>query len=122
LHFDVKLENILISKSNQALISDFGLAQYTGNYGFASVFGTTPIYAPPELFSQQAHNIKYDIYQAGITLYRMCNGDTNFLHQVQSALISRGKKDDKNFINAVQKGNFPDRNKYLPHIPKSLKK
>ena len=38
IHFDIKPENILINNSNQALISDFGLAQYTVHYGFAQNF------------------------------------------------------------------------------------
>ena len=122
IHFDVKTENILISDSNQALISDFGLAQHTGHYGFATNFGTTAVYAPPELFSQALHNIKFDIYQAGLAMYRMCNGDTDLTNQISTALQSKGVKDDAHFIKNLQKGNFPNRTAYLPHIPKQLKK
>ena len=51
----------MIDESNKALISDFGLAEYMGHYGFAPVNGTTPVLAPPELFDQAEHNIKFDI-------------------------------------------------------------
>ncbi len=122
IHFDVKLENILISNSDQALISDFGLAQHTGNYGFSRVFGTTKVYAPPELFDQAKHNLKFDIYQAGITLLRMCIGDKIFNDQINQALIKRGHKADANLIERLKKGTFPDRTYHFPHIPKPLRK
>lgn len=122
IHFDVKLENILISNSNQALISDFGLAQYTGNYGFSKVFGTTQVYAPPELFEQAEHNLKFDIYQAGITLLRMCIGDKIFIDQINQAFIKRKVKENAHFIEKLKNGQFPDRSFYFPHIPKPLRK
>lgn len=121
LHFDIKPENILIDESNKALISDFGLAEYMGNYGFAAVNGTTEVLAPPELFNQAEHNIKFDIYQAGITLYRMCNGDEVFMQQMDNAFISRGISNEANFINNLQRERFPIRSFFLPHIPKPLR-
>lgn len=121
IHFDIKPENILIDESNKALISDFGLAEYMGHYGFATVNGTTPIFAPPELFTQAQHNIKFDIYQAGITLYRMCIGDVTFFQQVNDAFISRGITDQVHFINNLTREKFPKRNYFLPHIPKPLR-
>ena len=122
IHFDVKLENILLSNSNQALISDFGLAQHTGHYGFSRVFGTTQVFAPPELFEQPEHNLKYDIYQAGITIYRMCVGDKVFESQVDNAFIHRGVRNDSHFIDKLRNGQFPDRRFYFSHIPKQLRK
>lgn len=122
IHFDVKLENILISDADQALISDFGLAQYTGTYGFAQVFGTTKVYAPPELFVQERHNNKYDIYQAGITLYRMCVGDSEFKRQIEWALDKGGVKADAHFMERLSRGEFPIRNIFYSHTPKKLRK
>jgi serine/threonine protein kinase len=121
LHFDIKPENILIDESNKALISDFGLAEYMGHYGFAPVNGTTPVLAPPELFDQAEHNIKFDIYQSGITLYRMCNGDGIFMQQMNDAFMSRGVSNEANFINNLRRERFPIRNFFLPHIPNPLR-
>lgn len=122
LHFDIKPENILITKSNQAVISDFGLAEYTGRYGFSKINGTTEILAPPEFFVQKEHNVKYDIYQAGITLYRMCVGDKIFLNQVNDAHLKKGVTHRDNFIDALSKGKFPSRSSHFEHIPVALKK
>ncbi|MND90723.1 Serine/threonine-protein kinase PK-1 [compost metagenome] len=121
LHFDIKPENILINDAGQACVSDFGLAQYTGGYGFATVAGTTPIFAPPELFVQAQHNLKFDVYQSGLAMYRMCNGDKIFQEQANNAFISRGIIADVNFIKNLNRGKFPDRGNYLPHMPKKLR-
>lgn len=122
LHFDIKPENILISKSNQAIISDFGLAEYTGRYGFSKIHGTTPVFAPPELFVQAKHNLKYDIYQAGITLYRMCVGDVIFSNQIRNAHFRRGVSNQENFIINLSSGKFPNRSFHYSHIPIALRK
>lgn len=121
LHFDIKPENILLSNSNQAIISDFGLAEYTGQYGFSKINGTTQVFAPPELFSQAQHNIKFDIYQAGITLYRMCVGDIVFSNQINHAHFFRNVNHPNNFISNLVRGNFPNRSFYFQHIPIPLR-
>lgn len=122
IHFDIKPENILLSDSNKALISDFGIAQYMGRYGFAKNLGTTEVYAPPEYFSQARHNLKFDIYQAGLAIYRLCNGDADFESQYSQAFYIRRVASEENIVKNIEKGNFPSRNSYLPHIPKKLAK
>lgn len=121
IHYDIKPENILIDETNKALVSDFGLAEHMGIYGFAQISGTTRELAPPELFTQPVHNIKFDIYQAGLTLYRICNGDLIFADQLNNAFISRGITSDTNFVTNLTREKFPDRTFYLPHIPRSLR-
>lgn len=121
LHYDIKPENILIDDTNKASISDFGLAQYLGMYGFATVEGTTPAFAPPEYFKQTEHNIKFDIYQSGLTLFRLCNGDEIFFQQLDDASYnSKGTTSFDNLIASIDREKFPNRNYFLPHIPKSL--
>jgi len=121
LHFDIKPENILLSNSNQAIISDFGLAEYKGQYGFSKLNGTTQVFAPPELFSQAQHNVKFDIYQAGITLYRMCVGDTVFSSQINKAHLFRNVIHPNHFITNLVNGKFPNRSFHFSHIPIPLR-
>jgi len=125
VHFDIKPENILISDADQALVSDFGLARYTSSLGFAKVDGTTRPYAPPEFFTQSTgmlHNKKFDIYQAGLTLYRMCYRQINFERQLQQYCDARGAWDNSRLEDDIQNGRFPDRDFFLPHIPIPLRK
>lgn len=114
LHFDIKPTNILIGDDNHARLTDFGLAKYMDNYGFAcpdKLYGKHWI---PEAFLQEQFTMQSDIYQAGLTLYRMCNGNRNFTYQFQC--VSADLKA------AITQGVFPDRDRYLPHIPKKLRK
>jgi hypothetical protein len=90
-----------------------------GRYGFAKNLGTTEAYAPPEYFSQAKHNLKFDIYQAGLAMYRLCNGDIDFESQYSQAFYIRRVTSEENFIKNIEKGNFPSRNSYLPNIPKN---
>ncbi|QEL82641.1 serine/threonine protein kinase (plasmid) [Bacillus sp. JAS24-2] len=114
IHFDVKPTNILINHSNRALITDFGLAKYIDIDATASPEMTYMPQQTPESITQQDLTLHADIYQSGITLYRMCNGNDVFRQQL-TQYHSMDAFDD-----AVKKGTFPNRKFYLPHIPKSL--
>lgn len=116
IHFDIKPDNILLSDSDEALLSDFGLAKATNSFGFAN---PTQIYGkqiPPESFESTDKTILFDIYQSGITLYRLLNGEEHFHNQ----LAEFTTRDE--FVTAVKNGNFPDRDSYLPHIPLKLQR
>ncbi|MCT3762322.1 serine/threonine-protein kinase [Elizabethkingia anophelis] len=116
IHFDIKPDNILLSDSNEALLSDFGLAKATDSFGFANPNQIYNKQVPPESFTSTNKTILFDIYQTGITLYRLLNGEQHF-HSQLSKFTSRDK-----FIEAVKKGNFPERDNYLPHIPLKLQR
>lgn len=122
IHFDVKCGNILLDDGDTALLCDFGLAQYMSRYGFAESDGTTPMLVPPEYFKQEKHNVRFDIYQAGLALYTMCVGRRIFLEQ-HAALSTDDEKrrDDDIFEKNVIEGNFPNRKVWWEHIPKALR-
>lgn len=121
IHFDIKPDNILISNSNEAMLSDFGLALYTDTYGFSK---TKAVYTPhitPEQLKNLQQTIKNDIYQAGLTIYRMVNGNDYFYNQIPTT-DDRQSVDQDTFIKNIINGSFPDRNLYLPHVPRKMKK
>ena len=68
IHFDVKPDNILLSDRDEALISDFGLAKPTNLSGLAGQDRHYIKQRPPESFDYDYFDIKYDIYQVGLTL------------------------------------------------------
>ena len=115
IHFDIKPDNILISDSNEALVSDFGLSKNMNAFGMTATDQVYSFQAPPDIFQQTEHSNLYDIYMAGVTIYRICNGNELFKKQVQKYPTS------DLFKNAILKGEFPDRKLYLPHIPKKLR-
>ncbi|WP_326514385.1 serine/threonine-protein kinase [Clostridium intestinale] len=116
IHFDIKPTNILIDNNNKAVVTDFGLAKYTDLYGFIRPNKIYTPHQPPEGFKYSDYTSKADIYQAGITMYRMCNGNMEYEEQF-NYWLTKGKLQE-----SIEKGKFPNRKHYLPHIPLKLKR
>lgn len=121
VHFDVKPGNILISERGEALVADFGLAKSRGINGLAEQDMHYGKMAPPEAFRELGYDQRYDIYQVGLTLFRMCVGDSEFYRQYNSHLVD-GVFDRFGFKLAVLNGQFPNTaNEIFPeHIPDTL--
>lgn len=79
IHRDIKPSNILISKSGQLKVADFGLAtNFSGDSSTLTVAGTavgTPEYIAPELFEAGCRpDSRSDIYSLGVLLYQLLTG------------------------------------------------
>ena len=117
IHFDIKPDNILLSKNDEALVSDFGLSKHMGVFGLAAPDKLYPKTLPPEVFIAKEYGPEFDIYQAGVCLYRMCNGE-----EVFNAQFTPLSTDNQKLRESIQNGTFPDRSFFLDHIPAKLKK
>jgi serine/threonine protein kinase len=120
IHFDVKPDNILLSDRGEALLSDFGLAKQM-KYGMAHQDRLYGKMTPPEGLDQDKFDITFDIYQFGVTLYRMCNGNESFYTQFLKYGIGPAFDRDR-FRFDVRNARFPDRKTFSPHIPAKLRK
>jgi serine/threonine protein kinase len=83
IHFDVRPNNVLLSDRGEALLSDFGLAKQMNLEGVAlqdRIYFKT---IAPEGLTGDEFTRAFDIYQFGLTLYRMCNGEESFAAQFQ---------------------------------------
>jgi serine/threonine protein kinase len=120
VHGDIKPNNILISDSNDGILADFGLARSLKEDGTTEVEQFYHIHRAPETLLSNLINQQSDIFQAGLTIYRLCNGNNFFKKQVQKYLVG-GKLDEGKFHQAIQTGKFPDRSFYLDHIPRRLR-
>jgi tRNA A-37 threonylcarbamoyl transferase component Bud32 len=82
VHRDIKPENILMDRSGQVKIADFGLAKLVGQeaQGF-TITGTgqvmgTPHYMAPEQFEHPLDvDHRADIYSLGVVFYQMLTGE-----------------------------------------------
>lgn len=114
IHFDIKPDNILLSDRMEALVSDFGLAKAMGlNYTAAPAQMYTKHMAP-EYFTDEEFTSQYDIYQLGLTIYRLIVGEPDFNAQIAAFGSFDELKD------AILSEAFP-RRLSLEHIPSRLK-
>lgn len=118
VHFDIKPTNVMINNNGKAMLTDFGLARYTDGYGIAKFSKVYRSHYPPECIDSNIMTKQADIYQAGLTLYRMCNGNLNFMNQYKGHMNKGGSK---LLFDKIKKERFPARD-YLPHIPSKLKR
>ena len=112
VHFDIKPTNILINNNGKAVLTDFGLAKYLDNGSELAV--PNKIYnshIPPEIFESNELSRQSDIYQAGVTMYRMANGNAIWNEQLVNCVKDK-----------IISGVFPSRETYLPHVLKKITK
>lgn len=79
IHRDIKPENLLLSRTNQVLLSDFGIArmtQSTRSQGIEEVAGTISYMAPEQI--QGKPRPASDQYSLGIIVYEWLTGDRPF--------------------------------------------
>lgn len=121
VHFDIKSDNVLLSDRREALISDFGLAKPLLN-GTASPEGIYEPNFPPEALKAKQFDARYDIFQTGLTLYCMCVGLQKYKVQFLAYFDASGAFDRERFAADIEKGIYPDRSAFPPHVPARLRK
>ncbi len=82
IHRDVKPENIMIARSGQAILTDFGLALLRSRNAEDKTSGTafgTPEYMSPEQIADSRMASRFsDIYSLGVIVYELCTGELPF--------------------------------------------
>jgi serine/threonine-protein kinase len=113
VHRDVKPGNILLSKSGQAVLTDFGIAQIIGGtrYTVSGALMGTLSYMSPEQGLEGECDARSDIYSLGIVLYEILTGDPPFDADTPLAILMKHVNDP-----------LPPPRKMEPSIPKPLER
>ena len=76
IHRDIKPANIMLTKTGQVKLIDFGIARQTKEGGASDTESLgTKGYAPPEQYGFGQTDARSDIYSLGVTLQRMLGKD-----------------------------------------------
>lgn len=121
LHCDIKPTNILVTDSNDAILTDFGLARFLNDEGLTVIDKFYHFHRAPETIQSDIISHHSDIFQAGLTVYRLCNGNEFFKNQLNKFIDKNNVFDETKFLKAIFEGKFPDRSSYLHHIPQTLR-
>ncbi|GAA5942276.1 uncharacterized protein JCM15063_002958 [Sporobolomyces koalae] len=104
VHRDLKIENILISKTGNIKIIDFGLSNLYSPLSHLSTFCGSLYFAAPELLNAKPYvGPEVDVWSFGIVLYVLVCGKVPFDDQSMPALhakIKRGQVDYPNWLSA----------------------
>lgn len=98
LHRDVKPANILITKSGEPILTDFGIAKLLEQEDGHTLTGTgvgvgTPEYMAPEQGLGSKVDGRADIYSLGIVLYEIITGRKPFLADTPLAVLYKQMND-----------------------------
>lgn len=113
IHRDIKPDNILLTRSGVAKLSDLGLARFMGEVSSLTNtrqgFGT-PYYMPYEqAYNARSADGRSDIFALGATLYHLVTGEVPFPGDNPLAIVDRKKL-----------GTFVPASQYCPDVPPEL--
>lgn len=107
VHRDLKIENILISKTGDIKIIDFGLSNLFSPRSHLKTFCGSLYFAAPELLQAKAYTgPEVDIWSFGIVLYVLVCGKVPFDDQSMPALHAKIKKGIVDYPNWLSAGKF----------------
>ena len=113
-HCDIKPNNILIGSMSEYLLTDYGITCFSPNHAAVQPKQSYLPHISPETISSNLYDMRTDIYQLGLTAFRLINGI--------SEIRAEFDKDQTAFCEKVIKGTIITPNKYKPYVPHPLRR
>ena len=114
VHRDVKPANILITRSGDPMLTDFGIAKIIDEEATMDLTGTratvgTPEYMAPEQVTAKTVDHRADIYALGVVFYEMVTGRKPFQADTPMAVLVKLSSEP-----------LPRPTEFTPKLPKSV--
>lgn len=113
-HNDIKPKNILIGDANQGVLTDYGITCHSPNGQPVQPRNAYKLHIAPEVLNSNQINVQTDIYQVGLTAFRLLNG----IGQIRDKFNALGQND---YYQLVKDGKVVQTNDYQPFVPRNLK-
>lgn len=113
-HCDIKPSNILVGETGEYLLSDYGITCFSPTHTAVQPRQCYLPHISPETIINNSYDVRTDIYQLGLTAFRLING----ISEVKSDIIA----DREKFRNAVLAGKVVTDAKYQPYVPRSIRR
>jgi len=114
-HNDIKPKNILIGNNGEGILTDYGISVAGAGQSHVTPGSAYRLHVAPELIQNNHINIQTDIYQAGLTLFRLLNGIGKLRDKLNAS------SDVNEYFQMVTQGKLIRPSDYLPFIPRNLK-
>ena len=118
VHKDIKPENILISKSSEVKIIDFGLAVPVAK-GLGKLFGKpktvqgTRSYIAPETIKKEPLGPGADIYSLGITIFEILTGKTPFHGENPKEVLLKHISEKPPYASSINPNVTPEMDEFI---------
>ncbi|MBQ9058913.1 MAG: serine/threonine protein kinase [Atopobiaceae bacterium] len=95
LHLDIKPSNVLIDRSGQVKLSDFGMATLASAAGYGGARGGTIGYMSPEQLAGDVVDERSDVFSLAVVSYEMLSGKNPFMDTTVEGSLKRIEKGAK---------------------------
>jgi serine/threonine protein kinase len=114
-HNDIKPSNILVGPRGEGILTDYGISCLAPNLQPAQAPNAYVLHRAPETGVHNHISVQTDIYQVGLTIFRLVNG----IGLIKDLLVSLGK--DK-FEQLKAQNKIPKASDYQLFVPQSLRR
>lgn len=114
-HNDIKPENILVGQARQAMLTDYGIVGVSTDGNSVPAPASYLLHKAPEVISGGNINVQTDIFQAGLTLFRLATG-------LSSLSAMQAQLGWNNYYQAINTGALITADSFPSFIPTALRR